>query len=65
MDCGGRFHFSAMHFDHLPEYEKVEQISRLANSNTSYARIDAEIAKCELVCANCHAVRTFNRLSDD
>jgi hypothetical protein len=27
----------------------------------SAATVEAEIAKCELVCANCHAVRTFNR----
>jgi hypothetical protein len=60
VDCGGRFHPAAMTFDHLPGAAKRSDIATLARRH-SVAVIEAEIAKCELVCANCHAVRTFNR----
>lgn len=60
VDCGGVFHPAAMAWDHLPGAEKVGDISTLAR-RSSRERILAEISKCELVCANCHAVRTFER----
>ena len=59
-DCGGRFHFSAMDFDHLPGQTKLLSIgSGLATGNR---KLRAEMAKCEVVCANCHRVRTWTRL---
>jgi hypothetical protein len=57
-DCGGRFHFAAMDFDHRPGTTKVASIADI----TTVERLRAEVAKCDLVCANCHRVRTFNRL---
>jgi hypothetical protein len=60
VDCGGTFHPAAMTFDHLPGVEKRSYIATLAR-RTSIARMRSEIEKCELVCANCHAVRTFMR----
>jgi hypothetical protein len=59
-DCGGTFHPQAMVWDHLPGAEKRGDVSHLAR-RIGKERILAEIAKCELVCANCHAVRTFDR----
>ena len=59
-DCGGRFHPAAMAWDHLPGTTKVADVSTLINGGCSIlAR--REIAKCELVCANCHAVRSVER----
>lgn len=58
-DCGELFHPAAMQFDHLPENSKLKALSEMAAYGL--ATIQAEIAKCELVCANCHAVRTYNR----
>jgi|ERR1035437_1576822 hypothetical protein len=56
-DCGGRFPPECMDWDHLRD-KKFD----LANANTrSPASILAEIAKCELVCANCHRIRTKGR----
>ena len=59
-DCGGQFHHSAMTWDHLPGEEKLDNVSSLLTRH-SRKRILTEISKCELVCANCHAIRTFER----
>ncbi len=60
-DCGGRFPPVVMDFDHLPEFEKVDSISVMANHGASKKRILDEIEKCEIVCANCHRIRTAER----
>lgn len=61
-DCGGRFHWAAMTFDHLPGKEKRGEVSNLLMAGY-YGVLIEEMAKCEPVCANCHAVRTFLRRS--
>ena len=55
-DCGGRFPTVCMQFDHRDPAEKLFAISQA--SQRSRAAVVAEIAKCDLVCSNCHAVRT-------
>lgn len=60
-DCSGVFHHAAMHWDHLPGTTKTCEVSELFRRGFRCRTILDEIAKCELVCANCHAVRTFNR----
>lgn len=62
MDCGYREHVEALDFDHLPGHEKEHRIATMA-AGMSRAKIDAEIAKCDVVCANCHRVRTADRRS--
>lgn len=57
VDCGGSFLPCAMDFDHRDPAEKSFQISNAEGK--SKERILAEIAKCDLVCANCHRVRTW------
>jgi hypothetical protein len=59
-DCGGTFHYSAMDFDHVGS-DKVADIAWLIN-NRSWNAVLEEIKKCELVCSNCHRVRTWTRL---
>jgi len=61
-DCGGVFHHAAMQWDHLPGTTKRREVSNMVLTGFRRETILDEIAKCELVCANCHAVRTFNRL---
>ena len=58
VDCGGKFPPEAMDFDHLPGTRKLCGISELRFSR---AKMLEEIAKCEVVCANCHRVRTARR----
>src|SRR4051812_22627941 len=59
-DCRGVFSPRAMQWDHLPGFDKVDDIGNLSRRHNR-RRIIEEIAKCELVCANCHAVRTLTR----
>lgn len=58
-DCGQSFHPIAMQWDHVGT-DKSGNISDVAK-RWGKKRLLAEIAKCELVCANCHAVRTYER----
>jgi len=64
MDCGGRFHPAAMTFDHRPGTEKLRDLATLAARGLT-GLFERELAKCDLVCANCHAVRTFRRREED
>lgn len=59
-DCGGAFHPAAMQWDHKPGVEKRANVGDLMRQAVKKHVLD-EIAKCDLVCANCHAVRTFER----
>jgi len=59
-DCGESYHPAAMHWDHLPGFQKLGGVRDLARNLNKKTVLD-EIAKCELVCANCHAVRTYER----
>ena len=59
-DCERVFDPQVMQWDHLPAFEKLGDISG-SWTGRSEQEILAEIAKCELVCTNCHAIRTFKR----
>lgn len=59
-DCGGTFDPICMDFDHRPGEIKVADVARLATGG-SEARLYAEIAKCDVVCSNCHRLRTKRR----
>lgn len=60
MDCGEVFRPYVMHWDHLPGYMKVSEISTMVGGWGRDA-IQDELKKCELVCANCHVMRTVVR----
>lgn len=57
-DCGQSFPSICMDFDHV-RGEKTGDLSVMANQCVTIGILDAEIAKCDLVCANCHRIRTF------
>ena len=59
-DCGQIFPVFVMQWDHLPEFEKGGDIGTMLG-HRSRAWILEEIKKCELVCANCHVLRTIKR----
>jgi hypothetical protein len=63
VDCGVSYPFYVMQFDHIGT-DKVASVSQLAQLKAWQTVLD-EIAKCELVCANCHAERTWTRQQED
>lgn len=58
-DCGYNEHPAALDFDHLPGSVKLFNIGQ--EKYRSQKQLREEIAKCELVCANCHRIRTVTR----
>ena len=60
-DCGQKNHI-VLDFDHLKD--KKYNVSRMIHDGFSWAAIKKEIAKCEVVCANCHRIRTYSRLTE-
>jgi predicted nucleic acid-binding Zn-ribbon protein len=63
-DCGYRKSAYALQFDHISE-DKKDSVSNLIRSDYAWETILTEIAKCEVVCANCHAIRTHQRKHDN
>lgn len=57
-DCGNTYPTPAMDFDHV-RGTKVRGISQAVIYG--WKPLYEEIAKCELVCSNCHRVRTHSR----
>lgn len=60
-DCGRTFDPVCMDFDHRPGEVKKFVIS--ANLYRGREALEVEIAKCDVVCACCHRLRTKNRRS--
>ena len=59
-DCKVKYPYWVMQYDHLGA--KIHMLSRSGKFGRN--TMLAEMAKCEIVCANCHADRTNSRLSD-
>ena len=47
-----------LELDHRDQKEKLHNLSRMWYNGYSWQKIEAEIAKCEVRCANCHRRRT-------
>lgn len=60
-DCGGVFPVCCMDFDHRDGTEKAYNLGSMFAHHYSRELIQTELDKCDLVCANCHRVRTRNR----
>lgn len=58
LDCGYRADPVALQFDHV----RGQKLFNIGHEPTrTWPVMEAEIAKCEVVCANCHAIRTHKR----
>lgn len=62
-DCGYKESPYALQFDHIEDNKKAS-VSNLIRSDYAWSTIKKEMDKCEVVCANCHAVRTHARKSN-
>jgi hypothetical protein len=60
-DCGETFPPYVMHWDHLPGHVKVADVGTMVSGGWNREAIRNEMKKCELVCANCHVMRTVQR----
>ena len=59
IDCGINYPYYVMDFDHVRGVKHANVMELV--STLSKKRIDEEIAKCEIVCSNCHRIRTHMR----
>jgi hypothetical protein len=58
-DCGIKYPFYVMDLDHREDEEKLGMISQMLKlSEEGFRR---EMAKCDVICANCHRERTHQR----
>ena len=61
--CGYKKHPAALVMDHIDPTTKCPTLSnhrRSYNPAWSKDRLKQEMAKCQVLCANCHQVRTFD-----
>lgn len=49
-----------LEFDHRPEFKKIDNVYRVYKK---FGKDKAweEVAKCDVVCSNCHKIRTYER----
>ena len=59
LDCGEK-DIVLLDFDHVGD-DKVLAVSQMLLNGYSWNTIKKEIAKCDVVCANCHRLRTARR----
>jgi hypothetical protein len=59
VDCG-QTDIRVLEFDHV-RGNKSNNIARMVGEGFSWFTIEAEIAKCEVRCANCHRIKTNER----
>ena len=57
-DCNVQYPSCVMEFDHLKD--KIANIADMLGK-FGWETIEKEMAKCDIVCANCHRIRTWNR----
>ena len=53
--CGYKEHHVALHYNHIDPSTKVRNVSKCC----SVKAVKEEIRKCEVLCANCHAVKSL------
>ena len=56
--CGYDKCMTSLHFHHRDPNEKDFGVT---GKTVSYERLMKEVDKCELVCSNCHRIRSFKR----
>jgi len=62
-DCRQSYGTHVMQFDHV-RGEKLLAIGSATARIKNLKALYEEIAKCEVVCANCHAERTYQRIQE-
>lgn len=60
-DCKKIYPSFVMDFDHNGLEGKLNNIATIVAKNWSLEKIKEEIRKCDVVCANCHKLRTHKK----
>jgi hypothetical protein len=66
-DCGVKYPFYVMQFDHRPDTTKTKDkkgyraLGGVYYRSGGTSRLLIEIVKCDVVCANCNHIRTYVR----
>ena len=55
-ECGYKKHPAALHFNHIDPTKKTGNVSKMK----TWKKVKEEMRKCEVLCANCHAIKTVN-----
>jgi|TARA_B100000902_G_scaffold175349_1_gene169080 hypothetical protein len=64
-NCGYKEHQAALEFNHIDRTTKKCTIGRivhkavLKNDTKGKALLKLELSKCEILCSNCHSIKTF------
>lgn len=58
MDCGNTYDIICMDFDHRPDEKKLGSIFSFWKDEEKFW---AEVTKCDVICSNCHRLRTKMR----
>lgn len=61
LDCGNT-DVRVLEFDHRIAASKIANVSRL-NNTASWKTLESEMNKCDIVCCNCHRIRTLTRIN--
>ena len=57
--CGFKEHAAALEFHHRNPEEKKFRLSE--SRNYSWKMVQEEIAKCDILCSNCHAILEYQK----
>lgn len=58
-DCKIKYPAYVMDFDHRDFKTKIKDVATMTARNWSLEKIIKEIEKCDIICANCHRIRTY------
>ncbi len=56
--CGYKEHPVALHLNHTDPMQKKDMLSSMIK-NSGIDKLKKEIRKCDVLCANCHAIHTY------
>ena len=62
--CGYKKHSAALEFDHINPNEKLGTISQ-AYKSWGRKKLKDEMRKCQVLCANCHRVKTIENKDNE
>lgn len=61
IDCGESDPI-VLEFDHREQSSKFKIIAKMLSGHYSWNRVQTEIEKCDIRCANCHRRKTYKQL---